>query len=191
VRSLLADLAPPERPRPAADDQKEEQDARWRELWAGVGSSLLRYLEANDDQAEFERGFQVVRQAVAICDPRGRRAAAAALFGDFTRRAIAGGIDRTRFVDWFGPAELFKTTPRRVRGRVLYFSNAKGRGKILGINRVVYFVHFSALRGLGFRTAAGGELVEFTPVNGPQGMEARDVTRLDEADAIERDAPAP
>ena len=35
-----------------------------------------------------------------------------------------------------------------MRGRVLYFKNAKGHGRVLGADRVVYFVHFSMIRQL-------------------------------------------
>jgi len=71
---------------------------------------------------------------------------------------------------------------------VLYFNAAKGRGKLLGSNRVVYFVHCSAIRGAGLRSLSGGELIEFTPRFGVEGMAACDVARLDEAGGTECDA---
>lgn len=120
------------------------------------------------------------------CEPTGREAASAALFGDFSRRAIAAGVDRTRFVEWFVPAALFVAPVGRQRGRVLYFNMAKGRGKVLGADGMVYFVHFSMLRGEGVRSIDGGELVEFTPwfgtFNSGVGWAAFDTTRLTEAD---------
>ena len=107
------------------------------------------------------------------------------LFSDFTRRAIASGFDRTRFVEWLGPADLLEAPSGRVRGRVLYFNDAKGRGKLLGADGIVYFVHFSALHGDdGYRSLGGGQLVEFTPLHGVinerTGWMAREVEQLKE-----------
>ena len=159
----------------------------WAAIWSEVASRLIRDLESLR-VTEFERGFQIVRDAIAISEPVVRQAAVAALFGDFTRRAIGAGIDRTRFVDWFGPPQLFTAPAGRVRGRVLYFNLDKGRGKILGSDRVIYFVHFSAILGTGFRSVSGGTLVEFTPCvgvsNAGEGMLARDVERLTEDGTI-------
>ena len=107
-----------------------------------------------------------------------------ALFGSFTRHAIAAGIDRTRFVEWLGSAEILSAPLGRMRGRVLYFDNAKGRGKVLGSDAVVYFVHFSMIHGSGFRSLDGGQLVEFTPqhgsFNGVLGVAAYELVRLAE-----------
>jgi cold shock CspA family protein len=76
-----------------------------------------------------------------------------------------------------------------VDGGVLYFDIAKGRGKVLGADRTVYFLHFSMLRGDGFRSIAGGQLVEFTPrfgsFNAGEGWAASDAARLSEADGTE------
>lgn len=168
---------------PAPRDQ-----SGWSAIWSEVALRLVRHLESGSI-TEFERGFQNVRDAIAMSEPMGRQAAVAALFGDFTRRAIGAGIDRTRFVDWFGPQELFTAPAGRARGRVLYFSSAKGRGKVLGSDRVIYFVHFSAIRGNGFRSVNGGDLVEFTPrfgvSNAGEGMLACDVERLTENGTID------
>lgn len=46
---------------------------------------------------------------------------------------------------------------------MLYFDHGKGRGKMLGGDRRVYFAHFSAIVGTGIRIVVGGQLVEFTP----------------------------
>ena len=152
-------------------------------MWSAVARALVSKLEGRNP-AEFEVAFPIVREAVDACDAIGRQAAMAALFGDFTRRAIAAGIDRTRFVEWFGPADILSAPSGRMRGRVLYFSNPKGRGKVLGSDGVVYFVHFSMIQGPGFKSLDGGQLVEFTPqygtFNSGPGMGALNVVRLTE-----------
>jgi cold shock protein len=150
----------------------------WFSLWAAVADRLLQQIESGH-LPEFDAGFEVVRDALLACDAICRDTAMPVLFGDFTRRAIAAGIDRARFVDWFGPAEILRAPSGRVRGRVLYFNNAKGRGKVLGADRNVYFVHFSMIQGSGFRSLAAGQLVEFRPesgsFNGVLGLGAYDL----------------
>jgi len=183
VRSLLADITTrPEEPVQSPSSENTDASA-WQSLWEAVAASLLEALQSGS-QAKFEVGFRVVREAVNACDAIGRRAATQALFGSFTRHAIAAGIDRTRFVEWFGPAEILSAPVGRVRGRVLYFDNAKGRGKVLGSDRAIYFVHFSMIQGPGFRALDGGQLVEFTPwpgsFNGVLGVAASQLVRLTE-----------
>jgi hypothetical protein len=157
----------------------------WRSMWTVVAGRLLQVLDAGD-LAEFDSAFRTVGEALGVCEPIGRQAASAALFGDFTRRAIAAGLDRTRFVEWLVPSALFAAPSGRRRGRVLYFDTAKGRGKVLGADRTVYLLTFGMLRGDGSRSIAGGQLVEFTPqfgsFNGREGWAASDAARLSEAD---------
>ena len=152
-------------------------------MWTAVARSLLHDLESGD-LAKFEERVRIVRDALNVSSAAGRQAAMPLLFGDFTRRAIGASFDRTRFVDWFGPAEILEAPSGRMRGRVLYFSNDKGHGKVLGADRVVYFVHFSAVRASGFRSLDGGQLVEFRPergsFNGVDGFGAYDLTVLAE-----------
>ena len=173
---------------PSSSIDASDELGNWRSLWTVVASRLLRILDAGD-LAEFDNAFETVGEALGVCEPLGRQAASAALFGDFTRRAIAAGFDRTRFVEWFVPAALFAAPAGRQRGRVLYFDISKGRGKVLGADRTVYFLHFSMLRGDRFRSIAGGQLVEFTPrfgrSNAGEGWAASDAARLSEADGTE------
>ena len=154
----------------------EERD--WVALWSATAEALLNWLDKGN-LAAFDAAFPVVSGVLRACEARGRDAAMPRLFGDFTRRAIAASVDRTRFVDWFGPAELLIASDGRQRGRVLYFKNDKGHGRILAADRTVCFVHYSAIRGAGFRTLDDGKLVEFTPMygvfNGATGVIARDV----------------
>lgn len=153
-----------------------------------MAARLLEYLESNQP-ADFAASLGHVGEALDTCGAEGRREAIGVLFGDFTRRAIAAGVDRTRFVEWLRPAALFAAPNGRVRGRVLYFSNAKGRGKLLGADGIVYFVHFSQIHAVGFRTVDGGQLVEFTPrfesINGRLGFGAHDVAKLSETGEVQ------
>lgn len=178
VRSLLVVVAP-------TAGIGEQRD--WRSLWLAVAAHFTQLL-ASTDLASFEAGFGVVAEALNVCEAGGRQTAMPLLFGDFTRRAIGAGVDRTRFVRWLGPPEILNANPGRVRGRVLYFSNAKGRGKILGADGVVYFCHYSQIQGVGFRSIDGGELVEFTPqfgsFNGVEGFGAYSVACVSERDPV-------
>ena len=190
VRKLLDELSATDVGSAAASSDRGGLDA-WRLLWSAVAARLVRDLESNDPIA-FETAFQIVSDAVNACEPLGRQAAVAALFGDLTRRAIASGFDRTRFVGWFGPGDIFEAPDGRKRGRVLYFDSGKGREKILGADRTVYFVHFSAIRSAGFRSLEGGQFVEFSPlfgnVNGRETWMANNVARLAESDGSETTA---
>ena len=189
VKSVLA-VACPRVELPSLDDSAgaAETQLAWRGLWSAIATCLLQQLEAGH-LSDFESVFPAIHDAVSLCGPAGRQAAVAALFGEFTRRAIGCGVDRTRFRDWFGPDALFTAPQDRMRGRVLYFNNAMGRGKVLGADRVVYFVHFSMIRATGFRSIESGQLVEFTRqfagVNGRECWVANEVVSLSEASEAE------
>ena len=189
IRTILRGLASkPSLPEQSSPIDATEELGNWRSMWAAVAGRLLEILDAGN-LAEFEIAFRTVGEALEVCEPIGREAASAALFGDFTRRAIAAGLDRTRFVEWLVPSALFAAPSGRQRGRVLYFDMGKGRGKVLGADRTVYFLHFSMLRGDRLRSIAGGQLVEFTPwfgsFNSSEGWAASDTARLAEADGTE------
>ncbi len=69
----------------------------------------------------------------------------------------------------------------RVTGTVKWFSNAKGfgfitRGEDSGED---VFVHFRSIEGDGYRTLDEGQQVEFKVVEGPKGLQAEDVTKVD------------
>jgi CspA family cold shock protein len=57
------------------------------------------------------------------------------------------------------------------------FSDAKGFGFIAAEDGREVFVHYSSIRGEGFRTLAEGERVEFELVDGPKGPQASNVRR--------------
>ena len=67
----------------------------------------------------------------------------------------------------------------RISGTVKWFNNAKGFGFITrdgGEDDI--FVHFRSIQGDGYRTLNEGQLVEFTLVEGPKGLQAEDVLKL-------------
>jgi len=67
----------------------------------------------------------------------------------------------------------------RIRGRVKWFNEEKGYGFIArddGGDDV--FLHFSELRGSGFKTVRDDQPVEFEVVPGPKGPKAADVAVL-------------
>lgn len=66
----------------------------------------------------------------------------------------------------------------RIAGTVKWFKASSGFGFISpddGSKDV--FVHFTAIRGDGFRSLDEGERVEFGVANGPKGLQAVDVTK--------------
>jgi CspA family cold shock protein len=63
----------------------------------------------------------------------------------------------------------------RVTGNVKWFNADKGYGFIAQEGGNDVFVHFSAIRGQGFRNLEEGQQVEFTVEQGPKGLQAADV----------------
>jgi len=66
----------------------------------------------------------------------------------------------------------------RCKGVVATFLSRKGYGFITGEEGEKLFVHFSDIRGHGFRTLEAGEEVEYTRAMGDRGAQATDVVRL-------------
>ena len=66
----------------------------------------------------------------------------------------------------------------RVTGTVKWFNGAKGYGFIEREEGDDVFVHFSAIRGEGFRNLEEGQSVEFNIEQGRKGLQASDVTVL-------------
>ena len=63
-------------------------------------------------------------------------------------------------------------------GTVKFFNEAKGFGFIQRENGPDVFVHFSAIKGDGFKTLSEGQRVEFTVGQGQKGPQAENVVAL-------------
>ena len=67
-------------------------------------------------------------------------------------------------------------------GRVKWFDNRKGYGFIEQDTGEDVFVHHSSIDGEGFRTLNDREMVKFEVIQGPKGLLARSVVRLETYD---------
>ena len=65
------------------------------------------------------------------------------------------------------------------KGKVKWFNESKGFGFIEGAGEDV-FVHYSAIKGTGFRTLAEGQLVSYEIERGPKGAQAVNVELAEE-----------
>ena len=65
-----------------------------------------------------------------------------------------------------------------VKGKVKWFSDAKGYGFISQENGPDVFVHHSNIVGEGFRTLEEDQEVEFEIVEGKKGPQAQNVTKI-------------
>jgi cold shock protein len=63
-----------------------------------------------------------------------------------------------------------------MRGKVKWFSDAKGYGFIAPEDGADVFVHFSAIQMDGYKTLAEGQEVEFEVQTRDQGLQAANVT---------------
>lgn len=71
----------------------------------------------------------------------------------------------------------------RSTGTVKWFSDAKGYGFIQRDDGSDVFVHHSAIEGVGFKSLAEGERVEFDVIEEERGPKAQNVVRLGEGGA--------
>ena len=78
---------------------------------------------------------------------------------------------------------------KREVGIVKWFDSTKGYGFIESEDGADIFVHYSAIKGEGFRTLTEQQKVEFSLVQGDKGMQAVDVEKL-EPDLLEPDLDA-
>jgi len=67
----------------------------------------------------------------------------------------------------------------RETGIVKWFNTTKGYGFITRDQGEDVFVHYTAVRGEGFRSLSEGQRVEFTVAEGTKGPQAQDVDILD------------
>jgi CspA family cold shock protein len=63
----------------------------------------------------------------------------------------------------------------RETGTVKWFNASKGYGFITREAGGDVFIHYSAIRGIGYRTLEEGQQVEFLIVEGEKGPQAQDV----------------
>jgi len=66
----------------------------------------------------------------------------------------------------------------RIVGTVKWFNNTKGYGFIGRDGGDDVFVHFSAIKGEGYRSLEEGQKVEFSIQQGPKGLQAADVIKV-------------
>ena len=64
----------------------------------------------------------------------------------------------------------------RETGKVKWFNDAKGFGFIERPQGGDVFVHYSSIRGAGFKTLTEGQKVEYTVAEGQKGPQAQDVS---------------
>ena len=64
------------------------------------------------------------------------------------------------------------------QGTVKWFNDAKGFGFISREGGPDVFVHHTAIMAEGFRTLNEGDRVSFEVVEGPKGLQARNVVRI-------------
>lgn len=66
----------------------------------------------------------------------------------------------------------------RITGTVKWFNDAKGYGFIQHPDGEDIFVHFRAILGEGFKTLTQGQMVEFSVIRGPKGLQADAVSKV-------------
>ena len=64
------------------------------------------------------------------------------------------------------------------QGTVKWFNNAKGYGFISRENGADVFVHHTAILADGFRSLNEGDRVSFEVVEGPKGLQAKNVVKI-------------
>jgi len=77
-----------------------------------------------------------------------------------------------------GNARKVEKVAERVTGTVKWFNGAKGFGFIAREGGEDVFVHYTAIRGEGFKNLEEGQSVEFEVTQGKKGLQATDVVVL-------------
>ncbi len=67
----------------------------------------------------------------------------------------------------------------RYTGTIKWFSDQKGFGFVTYEDGKDVFVHYSAIGGQGFKTLAEGDQVEFSVEEGPKGLSAVNVVKVE------------
>ncbi len=68
----------------------------------------------------------------------------------------------------------------REKGTVKWFNNSKGFGFIRRDKGDDVFVHFKSISGSGYRSLEEGQRVEFSVTQGQKGLQAEEVTVINE-----------
>ncbi len=63
-------------------------------------------------------------------------------------------------------------------GKVKWFNESKGYGFIQQDNGTDVFVHYSSIKGDGFKTLAEGQRVQFEIEDGDRGKKAKNVLKI-------------
>ena len=77
-----------------------------------------------------------------------------------------------------GDAPLVQRFIGMAKGKVKWFNDAKGFGFIAQESGPDVFVHFTAIQADGFRSLAEGDAVEFDVAQGPKGLQAQNVRKV-------------
>ena len=64
------------------------------------------------------------------------------------------------------------------KGKVKWFNESKGYGFIEQDSGDDVFVHYSAIQSSGFKSLVEGDEVEFEVTQGPKGLQASNVTKV-------------
>jgi len=92
---------------------------------------------------------------------------------------VSQRVERASSFNRLSPGPSGKDSPMaRITGTVKWFNDAKGYGFLSREGGPDVFIHYSAIRGTGFKSLAEGDQVEFEIVEGQKGLQASDVVKL-------------
>jgi CspA family cold shock protein len=101
-----------------------------------------------------------------------------------TRRSLAGeegtllGLSLAQRRQATDSSSRGKESPV-AQGKVKWFNGQKGYGFITTDEGEDVFVHYSAIQGSGFKTLDQGQRVQFEVTQGPKGLQAANVNKVD------------
>jgi cold shock CspA family protein len=128
-------------------------------------SALMEVLSSPD------RSLAIFKRGVAALDEKLRSHRNSGIDAVRLKAFTTELVDATRAGKTFVEAAT-----ERERGEVVRFSDIKGYGFIKSESRDVdVFVHFTAVRGTGYRSLKEGEKVEFAVIQSKRGIQASDV----------------
>jgi CspA family cold shock protein len=113
-------------------------------------------------------------QAVAVYGPKLQRPVFRAFFVEYTS-PNACRTTLNKYKPYYKESLLMA---ERIQGVVKWFNGTKGYGFLQQPDGPDVFVHYSAIEGSGFRNLEEGERVEFSVVEGPKGLQASNVIKI-------------